>query len=139
MAKPGPQPGTHHRGTFKPGPDPRRNYNGRPKKPQEFEDLVKRHSVEALNTLVDCLNDRKAHWRDKRASAEVLLNHAWGTPVQRHLMAEVKQSTRDLNINDLRERVALLIEQSDSECDSDAIDVEFTEVGDGLNIRSNND
>ncbi len=83
--KPGPRPGTRHAGMFKPGYDERRMA---PRVKRDFQALVKDHAEEAAEVLLECIRDEGAPWKERRASAELLIAHAVGTPVSRVLHAQ---------------------------------------------------
>jgi len=85
-AKPGPKPGQPHSGQFQPGFDKRRM--GATVK-RDFQALVREHADEALQCLMDCVQDEKASWKERRAASELIIAHAVGTPVSRVLQANV--------------------------------------------------
>tara|TARA_R110002072_G_scaffold296928_2_gene469276 strand:- start:377 stop:853 length:477 start_codon:yes stop_codon:yes gene_type:complete len=108
--KPGPLPGTRHAGSFRFGHDPRRNLTGPKPSPirQDFQSKIREHTDLAINALVDCIGDVSAGWRERRAAAELVLNHGHGTPVSRVLMAqgETGGDARQLSTRKLLQRLS---------------------------------
>ena len=83
--KPGPKPGTHHAGTFKPGYDPRRWTHGpvRSEVKRTVEELFREGAEDARDFLLQLVNDPKASKRDRYAAATEILNRSYGKPVDR--------------------------------------------------------
>ena len=112
-------------GWFKKGEDSRRWTQG-PRPRKSFEDMVREHTETALNALVECVEDKGAHWRERREAPLALLAHGHGTPVQRHLLAEVNASNskpESLGLNDL-----IRLVQQDDAPELHQIEGEYEEV-----------
>lgn len=112
-------------GYFKSGYDERRWTQG-PRPRKSFEDMVREHTETALNALVDCVNDKGAHWRERRESALAILAHGHGQPVARTLMAQVNAeglNSETLSNEQLAKRVNALLSDK-SFRDTDCIDGE---------------
>ena len=89
--KPGPPPGTHHAGTFKPGYDPRRWNGGQPRS-RELEAMVKGGAPQAINFLLQLCENEEAPYVERRKAAEYVANQAMGSPVNRALIASTTEA-----------------------------------------------
>jgi len=58
------------------------NPGGRPKMPPELREAIQGHSAKAVEVLAGILADPKARASDRIRAAEVILDRAWGRPVQ---------------------------------------------------------
>ena len=67
-------------GQFRPGHSG--NPGGRPKMPEEFRQLARENSVPALQVVVNILKNPKSANKDRLKAAEIILDRAWGKPVQ---------------------------------------------------------
>ena len=67
-------------GQFRPGMSG--NPGGRPKMPEEFRQLARENSIPALQVVVDILKNPKSANKDKLKAAEIILDRAWGKPIQ---------------------------------------------------------
>ena len=67
-------------GQFRPGISG--NPGGRPKMPEEFRQLARENSIPALQVVVDILKNPKSANKDKLKAAEIILDRAWGKPIQ---------------------------------------------------------
>jgi len=55
---------------------------GRPKTPKEFKELAQENSIPALKKVIEILNNPKSKDRDKLKAAEMVMDRAWGKPLQ---------------------------------------------------------
>jgi hypothetical protein len=67
-------------GQFRPGMSG--NPGGRPKMPEEFRQLARENSIPALQVVVDILKNPKSANKDRLKAAEIILDRAWGKPIQ---------------------------------------------------------
>jgi hypothetical protein len=82
-----PTPGVATR--FRAGHDPRRNLNGRPKKPKpvpappqkSVKELAREKTTEAIELLASIMSDTKASRKDRMTAAMALLDRGHGKPV----------------------------------------------------------
>ena len=58
------------------------NPSGRPKMPEEVKEAFRAASSDACRVLCDIVNDFSAKDSDRIRAAEVILDRAWGRPVQ---------------------------------------------------------
>lgn len=65
---------------FKPGQSG--NPSGRPRIPEEVKEAFRAASGDACRVLCDIVNDFSAKDSDRIRAAEVILDRAWGKPVQ---------------------------------------------------------
>lgn len=90
--RPGPPPGTHHAGTFKPGHDPRRA--GDPHKAalkREINLLCQEHTQDAVDLLVTVMNAKQEATKARLAAAELLISYGHGRPVSREQHISIVQ------------------------------------------------
>lgn len=150
---PGPAPGTRHAGTFKSGHDPRRHMTGPYKRvtKKSFQELVRAHTEEAVNFLVNALHDEDTPASERYKAAELLLAHGHGKPVDRQvvatmegtaagrpslnaLIAKVTPMLEGTPLGDLKEEGDAVVLPPDKFSDiSDVVEVDstFTVIGDG--------
>lgn len=67
-------------GQFRPGISG--NPGGRPKMPEEFRQLARENSIPALQVVVNILKNPASANKDRLKAAEIILDRAWGKPVQ---------------------------------------------------------
>ena len=72
--------GKRHSGMFKPGVSG--NPAGRPKSNSNIREIAKLHTAEAIQTLLDIMQDPKASHTARVHAADSILNRAWGKPTQ---------------------------------------------------------
>ena len=72
--------GKKNKTSFKPGQSG--NPNGRPKIPDEFKELAKKYSVDALKKVISIMEDREAENRDQLRASEIIMDRAWGKSQQ---------------------------------------------------------
>lgn len=65
---------------FKPGQSG--NPSGRPKVLEEFKNLCRKNSVDALTEVIKILKNEKSKNSDKLKAAEMILDRAYGKPIQ---------------------------------------------------------
>ena len=58
------------------------NPGGRPKNIENFRQLARDHSDDALLTLIGIMMDKKAKDVDRIRASEIIVNRAWGLPTQ---------------------------------------------------------
>ena len=58
------------------------NPSGRKMIPAEVKEAFRAHTMEAKDTLLEIMRDKKAKSGDRVRASEVILNRAWGTPEQ---------------------------------------------------------
>lgn len=118
--RPGLKPGQRHSGQFVKG-DPRRSNTGNRKHADiiDFRKKIMARSdaaLEALDYLLD-LNNKDISAKDRRETAELVLNHAHGRPVDRIAIAtldgNIDGPTANLDLPTLRQRAASLISRID--------------------------
>lgn len=83
-----------HSGMFKPGQSG--NPTGRPKESYRVSDLAKEHSEQALATLVEIAQDKKAPPSARVHAASAILDRAWGKPAQYIESVNIGGTYRDL-------------------------------------------
>jgi len=66
--------------SFKPGQSG--NPNGRPKEPKEFKELAKAKSLDALNVVINIMNNDEAKHSDRIKAAEMIIDRAYGKAIQ---------------------------------------------------------
>jgi len=115
--KPGPPPGTHHAGTFKPGPDPRRYKHDEERRKARLtvEELAKTYTEEAFGKLVDLLDSDSPKVAIEAASQ--ILDRGWGRSVDRVQIAQIDATGATggaaLPLEELRRRAQNLLESDD--------------------------
>ena len=67
-------------GRFTPGVSG--NPSGRPKIPEEFRELAQTHSIDALKTVVEILQNPNTKDADRLRAADMILDRALGKPPQ---------------------------------------------------------
>ena len=67
-------------GQFRPGVSG--NPGGRPKMPEEFRQLARENSIPALQVVISILKNPASANKDRLKAAEIILDRAWGKPVQ---------------------------------------------------------
>jgi hypothetical protein len=126
--------GTKHAGSFQPGYDPRR-YSGptdRSRIRRQVEDMAQDHAETAVRFLADTINDEAAPFKERRASAELLLSYAYGSPVARSVHAIVSQhANREPTLAQLHEVYSPWLPATGSE----VIDTEYVENSDESKIE----
>lgn len=65
---------------FKPGQSG--NPNGRPKIPQEFKDLAKTKSLDALHRVIEIMENPDSDKKDVLRASEMIMDRAWGKATQ---------------------------------------------------------
>jgi hypothetical protein len=76
------QPSSRRRGPGRPFPKGTSgNPGGRPKEVRHVQELARAHTLEAIETLVDVMQNSKLD-RARVAAAEAILNRAWGRASQ---------------------------------------------------------
>ena len=65
---------------FKPGESG--NPSGRPKMPPELIQAFRDRTQDALNTLVEIMNDKEGRGSERVKAAEVIIDRAWGKAIQ---------------------------------------------------------
>lgn len=118
--RPGLKPGQRHSGQFVKN-DPRSARHGN-RKHADIVDFRKKimarsdAALEALDYLLD-LNNKDISAKDRRETAELVLNHAHGRPVDRIAIAtldgNIDGPTANLDLPTLRQRAASLISRID--------------------------
>jgi len=58
------------------------NPGGRPKEVGHVRELAKEHTVAAIGTLAEIMNDKEETGRARAAAADALLSRGWGRPEQ---------------------------------------------------------
>jgi hypothetical protein len=58
------------------------NPSGRPKTPEAFKQLARENAIPALQTAIDIMQDTKKQAKDRLKAAEIVINRAYGLPVQ---------------------------------------------------------
>lgn len=90
------------------------NPGGRPKRPEtiakreltkDVKELAKAHSSDAVRTLIDVMNDKKAPPGARLMAANSLLDRGWGKP-QQTIEANVTTSFDGMTDDELREFIA---------------------------------
>ena len=61
------------------------NPGGRPAQPQEFRQLLEKHSTTALEKVIEILQDPKSQHKDRIKAAEIILDRMYGRPVQQNI------------------------------------------------------
>ncbi len=112
--RPGPKKGDRHPGQFKPGQSG--NPGGRPRTTEAqrtFNARCKEASLEALEFLINLVDDSKAPAKERRAAAETLIAHAEGLPVSRNLVADLSTAAPagELSNDELKARLQQLVTQ----------------------------
>lgn len=87
--KPGPDPGTHHAGTFKPGKDKRRHMGGRSRYKQGIESLCRIHTEKNITVLLGIIEDDDKPTSERIRAIELMLAHGHGKPVDRVAIAQL--------------------------------------------------
>jgi len=67
-------------GKFQPGKTG--NPGGRPSLPEEFKLLARSASIPALKTCIEIVNNPKCKPNERVKAAEIVLDRAWGKPIQ---------------------------------------------------------
>ena len=84
------------------------NPGGRPSQPQEFRELLEKHSTTALQKVIEILQDPKTQAKDKIRAAEIILDRTFGRPVQQNINDNINHAMED---NDqTRERLKKILE-----------------------------
>lgn len=83
-----------HPGMFKPGQSG--NPTGRPKESYRVSELAKEHTEQALVTLVEIAQNKKAPPSARVQAACALLDRAWGKPAQYVESVNIGGTYRDL-------------------------------------------
>jgi hypothetical protein len=114
------KPGQRHGGQFKLGHDPRRHLGGptTPTIKKAFKAAIRELEEGAIALLEECITDPSAPYRERRAAAELVLNHSQGMPVNRVLMAEVDgvgAALDSLSMDDIHQRLRLIHQQKELE------------------------
>lgn len=105
---------------FKPGQSG--NPNGRPKMPPELIKAFRDRTQDALNTLVEIMNDKDGRGSERVKAAEVVLDRAWGKPIQA-VDASVTSDIRMVDTSNLTpDQKAVLAEVALASMESDATD-----------------
>ena len=65
------------------------NPSGRPKVPQEFKDLAKEKSLDALNKIIEIMENPESDKKDVLRASEMIIDRAWGKATQQ-IEADVK-------------------------------------------------
>lgn len=68
------------RGGFPPGKSG--NPGGRPKLPEEFKELAKKHSLDALKVVIDISENPEAKDSDRIKASELIIDRGFGRPLQ---------------------------------------------------------
>lgn len=87
----------------------RPNAGGRPKHPKEFKELVKEHTVEALQTVIDIMNDKEAKPTDRLKASELIIDRAYGKAAQ-PIVGDGEHDAIQINILDPEQRRRLINE-----------------------------
>lgn len=116
--KPGPKVGERHSGQWMPGQSG--NPGGRPLKTPETrnaEALARSKGTEAVETIIQIMQDREAARRERLSAATELLNRGFGTPVSREIHAQLggtQKPAESLSNEELKTKLlALLPETTD--------------------------
>ena len=124
--KPGPPPGTHHAGTWKPGVSG--NPSGRPKmseRQKSFEEICRDYVADLVPVLAEAVQDRSIPLRDRTVAFELLAANGHGTPVNRSVHVSLTGgagSTESIPRDVLEARAAAILSRD--------IPAEYTEVTD---------
>jgi hypothetical protein len=65
------------------------NPSGRPKIPQEFKELAKTKSLDALNKIIEIMENPDSDKKDVLRASEMIIDRAWGKATQQ-IDADVK-------------------------------------------------
>jgi hypothetical protein len=96
-----------NRGTFKPGHSG--NPGGRPAVAAEVRELAQKHSVEAIETLVEIMKNEKAPVNSRAAAAGAILDRAVGRP---EFSGKIETSqTKELDFGRLNDAERAIFEQ----------------------------
>jgi hypothetical protein len=86
---------------FQKGADPRRNLGGRPKAEVEVISLAREQTTNAINRLVEIMNDEAAPAAARVRAAELILERGWGRPSQDiHLSGNTVHHVKRIIIED---------------------------------------
>ena len=96
----------------KPG-EPSINPEGRPKAPQEFRDLCKTYSVDAVKAVFDIVIDASTPAKVRVQGAELLINHGYGKPKESVDITSGEKSLANYDIATLAEAAGIVITKVD--------------------------
>jgi hypothetical protein len=112
------------------------NPGGRPRAALDVQELARAHTADAIQTLIDCLNDPK----HKLAAACALLDRGWGRPPQA-VLAQVEPAKvvyefywADAKTNKLPEDKAPTID-APADAGGDAEEAPLYHWGDGTPVK----
>lgn len=82
------------------------NPGGRPKVPEEFKELAKKYSIDALERCITIVRDPKANVSHVLKAAELIMDRAFGKPIQ---------AKEDIEVNDYDEYDNMTEEELEAE------------------------
>ena len=132
MARQGLKPGQRHSGSFIKG-DPRIYV---PKGPRlvpgtnhTLPELCRLRTIEALDVIVQIVQDKNAPIDVRRKAADSLLDRGWGKPEQTVQLEDNTASGPNLKAMATRELMALLLDKEERTVEGQTLDVEKDKEG----------